>query len=149
MVDALDTEIKYRSLETVQEQINEMTERMLTAAPRDVPTLQYELQKLRVASIILRENRNGVSDPNAYKEMRLLVTMSKGIDDSPEKDSALETEEVARRLEERGINPESANAIAKVLGSVIRSSRTGFLDDEEEDGESDDPIPVSSSGRRE
>lgn len=116
---------------------------------RGLADLTIEIQKLRVVCMLLSESEAGnkVFDPNTYREMSMLNRMlGKGGGDEDDPDNPdndlnglkLEAEATAR-LAKRGITPEGAGRLARVLGAVISRAKEAppKADDEDEGDEPD------------
>jgi hypothetical protein len=86
----------------------------------ELPKVARELQRLRVASIILNELVTNIADPTAKQEIGLLSKMLTGRTDSvmaSEDDEVAETE-AADRLRGLNIDPESADNLARGLRAL-------------------------------
>jgi hypothetical protein len=105
----------------VKQQIQQRSTEMLLAEPSQVPQLAQELQRLRVAMLMLREIVEDVADPNAYRELSLLNKMMTGHD--PEQDALRREQETAEaeaseRLSRVGLTVERAGSMVRVLESL-------------------------------
>ena len=135
-----------QTVEEVTQRIKEKTGELLSAPPQHIPALTLELQKLRIAAMVLRETENGVSDPNTYKELTLLNRLMTGRDLETEAErqaAAAETDEAEKVLERKGISPESARRILRVL-SVIAPPSTGLSDEEPPEPDDEPSSPDES-----
>ena len=126
----------------VKQQIQQRSTEMLMAEPAQVPQLAQELQRLRVAMLMLREIVEDVADPNAYRELSLLNKMMTGHD--PEQDALRREQEEAEseateRLSRVGLTAERASSMVRVLESLghLMNRRP------DEDGDSPPTPPVS------
>lgn len=131
------------TVERAEQLLRAKTQELLTAEPARIPAITLELQRLRVATQVLRElDAKGV-DPNTYREVALLNRLLHGRDienEAEKKKSADEAERATAVLRARGIEPESAQRIMKVLQSVVGA---GVVDDRES---LDEPEPDDDPG---
>lgn len=108
-------------LTRVRAQIQEKTAILLTADPSDIAQLTQELQRLRVASLMLREIVEDVADPNAYKELKLLKDMMSGLDPEEEarrRESEQAEADAAQRLAGHNMTPERASNLVRALTAL-------------------------------
>lgn len=83
-----------------------------------MPGLLHQIQRQRVTVMGLVEAIDGVRNGDLYKEIALLAKIQ-GIDvEDPDAEPAEAVAEVERRLADRGISPESAARIARVLSTA-------------------------------
>lgn len=71
--------------------------------------------------MMLREIEKDLSDPNTYREVALLNRLLTGHDiesEAEKRKSVDDSEKAARVLVAKGVTPESAQRIAKVLSSL-------------------------------
>jgi len=123
------TDEKKPSLEDAQELLRLKSLELLDAPVGRLPALNIQVQRLRVLVILLREVETGVSDSNTYREMALLSKLATGTDFESEASKEQQVEEEAKateRLMARGIQPEAAQRISRVLQSVIGAKEMGF-----------------------
>jgi hypothetical protein len=125
--------------------LNEKVRELLAATPETIQTLTLDIQKLRVAVSILREQGpGGETDPSIYKDMALLNRLISGQDlESTAQKQAQEKAiaDAAGRLEQKGISPASAGRILKVLSAVMAGGRGG-------EDEPDEPSEPAGAGVR-
>lgn len=106
---------------------------MLSATPETIQTLTLDIQKLRVAVALLREQRDGAADTSIYKDMALLNRLITGNDLEGSATRQKQEEAIkgaTDRLAERGIGPDSATRIARVLSAVMAGGEKALEDDE-------------------
>lgn len=133
------------TLADAQAMLRQKAQELVTAPMEKVSGLNMELQRLRVLCVLMREAETGVLDPNSYKEMALLNRMVAGTDleSEADKQKRAEQEEAATAtLEKRGVKPDSARRILRVLTSVLSkdANHDNPLDDTEPpDDEQADP----------
>ena len=92
-----------------------------TATRSDLPRISRELQRLRVVQITLNELVTNISDPTAKQEINLLTKMLMGRDSAEvteEEADQMAAEQAADRLRALGIDPESADNMARGLRAL-------------------------------
>lgn len=114
-----------QNLKNVKGQIHELTMKLLTAEPAQLPAMTQRLQRLRVSMLMLREIVEDVADPNAHRELTLLQKMMAAESQvSPEDPDDQETKQreaeadARGRLAEMGVSPESAGQLVRVFQSL-------------------------------
>lgn len=120
------------TLEEARELLKNKSLELLECPVGKVAALTIQIQRLRVLVIILREVETGVSDANTYKEMTLLnkLLTGKDLESEASKEQQVEEEQKATaRLEARGIAPESAQRITRILQSVMGATHVEFKPD--------------------
>lgn len=130
------TEAPELDLEHAQQLLQQKTVALLKAEADTITGLTREIQKLRVICQMLREIETGTTDPNTYREMSLLNRMVAGHDLEAEAEKAkLQSDQgLVERLEGRGIRPDSALRIARVLQSVMMPKEDPVEEAEEGEG---------------
>jgi hypothetical protein len=117
-------------LERVQSAILEKNRHLLSCNEVELPKIARELQRLRVANIILNELVTNIADPTAKQEIGLLAKMLNGRQESGEgttDDEALEAAAAADRLRGLNIDPDSADNLARGLRALQAVMRGGTL----------------------
>ena len=138
-IDPLEAETREharRQLQAVKQRIQEKSVALLSAEPAQLPTLTQELQRLRVAMLMLREIVEDVADPTTYRELSLLNKMITGHDVEQEalrKEQVLGEQEAVDRIAKVGLSPESAGSMVRVLQSLqgVMNRRNGTPVEEE------------------
>jgi len=131
-------------LEEAKAKLAVLTNELLTAQPARLPGLTIEIQRLRVACMLLREVENNIADSNTYREVALLNRLLTGRDiesEAEKKKSVEDAEKAARVLGARGVTPASAHRILKILNSVMEEGRGGEQSEPDEPDETADPQP--------
>lgn len=107
-------------LERVKIAILEKNRELLKCDEVELPRVARELQRLRVALITLNELITNVSDPTAKQEISLLSKMLTGRLESGEGEAeeALEVDAAKARLATQGIDPASADNMARGLRAL-------------------------------
>ena len=126
--DNEDVRPEFLRRKEVESQLRERINELLTAEPSKLPALTIEVQRLRVAVLLLREMENQITDQNTYREVALLnrLLSGKDIESEAEKKKSMEdADKAARVLEAQGISPESAHRMAKALASVLPAGTGG------------------------
>lgn len=118
----------------VQELLKSKCGELLFCLPQRIPSLQQEIQKLRVVARIYKELESEVVDEDLYKEMNLLNRMTVGRDLESEADRRRADEEIASASEKLrstyGVNADSAQRIARVIGAVAGRTEIAGRDDD-------------------
>lgn len=120
-LEAKTREDARRRLMDVKRTIQDRSAEMLVAEPSHVPRLAQELQRLRVAMLMMREIVEDVADPNAYRELTLLNKMMTGHDPEQEalrKEQILAEEEATERMARVGLTPEGASRMVRALDAL-------------------------------
>jgi len=103
---------------------------------KNVASLTADIQRLRLAVILLRELSRDQEDPNAYRELGLLSKIAVGRDEDEEERVAEEDlTAIEGRLKSQNVNPEGAMRIARLLSSVMTPSDSDDDDDDDDDGD--------------
>jgi hypothetical protein len=105
-------------LAAVQKTLKAKLKELLHAEPSKIPGLTLELQRLRVAAMMITEMDEGVADPATYKELNLLNRMITNADlegDAARVESEADIASATKLLTERGISRQSAQRITRVL----------------------------------
>jgi hypothetical protein len=108
-------------LKEVNLQIEHLVGDLLTADEKDIPKLTRQGQRLRVASLLLREIVMDLADPTTYRELTLLNKLLTGHDPEEEaakEDAELEAAEVEARLAGVGVNPAAAGDLVRALNAL-------------------------------
>jgi hypothetical protein len=137
-LDPLEAETREnarRRLMAVKQHIQAKSSELLLAEPGQLQTLTQELQRLRVAMLMLREIVEDVADPTTYRELNLLNKMITGHDPSEEalrKEQAQGEQDAVERLANVGLTRESAGGMVRVLQSLqgVMNRRNGQSDEE-------------------
>jgi hypothetical protein len=111
-------ELALNDLCQVREALKAKLQELLKADASRIPALTLELQRLRVAAIMLKEMDEGVVDPAAYKELALLNRMIANSDvegEAARQESEQDMARASRLLAERGVSALSAQRIIRVL----------------------------------
>jgi len=90
---------------------------LTTGAPAKIPWLTFNVQRWRVAVMVLRERAEGKVDPKIYNEMSLLSRMAKNVDFDEDVDQA-EAERArtaAEKLQEAGVSVQGARAVIEMF----------------------------------
>jgi hypothetical protein len=106
--EALAAEIK-QVRKTLRSKVTELLE----ADAAKIPGIVQEIQRLRIAQELLRENLEGTPSDGVYREMVLLTRMHKSgdvVDPAEEDGKRLEAE-----LPSLGVTPDAAMRIARVF----------------------------------
>lgn len=123
------------SLQEVLDLLKSKAKELLFCTAQRVPALQQEIQKLRIVAALYREMMpNALPDRDLYKEMNLLNRMMTGKDLEVEAERR-QAEEDADRATERlkknyGLNPQSANRIARAITAVVGGKNDGIDESE-------------------
>ena len=115
------TEEARRELVRVQSSILDKSRELLHCEETDLPRISRELQRLRVVQITLNELVTNISDPTAKQEINLLTKMMMGRDSAEvteEEADQMAAEAAADRLRALGIDPESADNMARGLRAL-------------------------------
>lgn len=141
-----DTEGASLTLAGAQQRLQAKVQELANADRKTLANLTIEIQQLRVVCMLLAEAEAGnrTFDPNTYREMSMLNRMlatGSGDADDPDAMGALDDlrleEEAAQRLAKRGITPDGAARLARVLGAAI--SRADAKSAPPDDDEGDEP----------
>jgi len=90
---------------------------LTTGAPAKIPWRTFNVQRWRVAVMVLRERAEGKVDPKIYNEMSLLSRMAKNVDFDEDVDQA-EAERArtaAEKLQEAGVSVQGARAVIEMF----------------------------------
>lgn len=131
------------TLEEAQEMLRGKTNELLSCPPdKTFFKLTIDVQRLRVACSLLREIETGVAEPNTYREMSLLNRLVSGAtfesdDEKAEEDARIKVAEDV--LTARGLTPDAAGRILKVLQSAAKGEKREPDDFGGEDEADNDP----------
>lgn len=92
----------------------------MSCEEKDIPKLSRRAQRLRVASLMLREVITDIADPTTYRELTLLnkLAASGTFEGEDEAEAALEAEAARGRLADVGLNPEDASDMVRALHAL-------------------------------
>jgi hypothetical protein len=110
-----------RRLLAVKQQIQLKSAELLEAEPAQMQHLTQELQRLRVAMLMLREIVEDVADPTTYRELSLLNKMITGHDPEQEalrREQQQGQQEAEERIARVGLTPAGAGSMVRVIQSL-------------------------------
>jgi len=125
------------------------TQALPSAAPKELPNLIVEIQKLRVVCMLLMEAEDGGKpDANTYREMSMLnrmLAISGPTDDEGIGDDLVAEEAAAERLLKRGVSRESIPQMVRILSAMSGRLPVPNAPDDDDEGEEADlaPDPVA------
>lgn len=90
------------------------------AEPRKVPGILHQLQRLRVTIMTLEEILTRTVNPDLHREIALLSKVQDlgALDDEDEQAAQQQVMDASAALATKGITPESAARIARILSSA-------------------------------
>lgn len=89
---------------------------------KEIPKLTIDIQRMRIAVMILEEQEtpNSGGNPRVYQEMSLLTRMVKQVDftedDEAESDKRMQSAE--EKLEKAGVSTAGARAVVELFGKM-------------------------------
>lgn len=123
-VAAIERAAKARIIEA-RTKLLELTDALLTAESRKVPRLLFQIQRLRVAIQAYGELSTGViSDDIAKEILALSKADAAALEGDDEHETMKRLDEATASLAARGITPEAAARIARVMSTIMTASAT-------------------------
>lgn len=102
--------------------LSELLADLQTAEPRKVPLILHRIQRQRVIVMTYQEIALGTIDEDLHREIALLAKVDPNtLDDDAERNEAEQVAASAQLLADRGLTPESAARIARVLSTAAQA----------------------------
>lgn len=127
---ALPEEVKEQArldLQRVQQDLRVLAEKLRTAADADIPKLNREVQRARVAMMVLREITTDLADPTTYRELTLLNKLVAQVEGDLEETVELEAQKATDRMAEIGVSPTQAEGLVRVLNALMSADKKPAL----------------------
>lgn len=104
-----------------------LAEKLRTAADADIPKLNREVQRARVAMMVLREITTDLADPTTYRELTLLNKLVAQVEGDLEETVELEAQKATDRMAEIGVSPTQAEGLVRVLNALMSADKKPAL----------------------
>lgn len=118
------------TITSAKQRLEAKLEELQTTDIKEIPRLTIDIQRLRVALMILKERESKETNPNVYREMSLLTRMIKQTDLDGDTDEEREqrAQTASDKLEKAGVTAAGARAVIEIFRKM---GHGGIPDDDE------------------